>query len=292
MPLPGTKTRLERKRLSKVYLQRLRRCRKHFDAWDHARGQPLTQLLSAPVALDAYLAQYFSAAQAAGVQCYVAKHAVLHLEYEHRHLRRQLPRGWDSIRAWEAAAGWKPRPPLTEALMLDVFLAGLDLGLARGGPSGYLYVACAVLLRVVFYALLRPGELLKAKVNGFCLQPQVHGPSVGVFVITDPKNKSHFGRTQFSVIRDAGATVWLQWILVGRVGEDRLWPSTGYSLRGIARAIFETCGLEVRNFNLSSCRPGGATHFFLQGTPVDHLQFWGRWKAPGTLRSYLQEGMS
>ena len=82
--------------------------------------------------------------------------------------------------------GWTPRPPLTEAVLLNSFLVGLHLGLTEGGPGGFLLILAACLLRAGFYALLRPGELLKAVVADFVLQPQLNGSHVGVFVTREP----------------------------------------------------------------------------------------------------------
>ena len=42
-------------------------------------------------------------------------------------------------------------------------------------------------------------------------------------------------------------------------------------------------------FTAGSLRTGGATAAVLDGTPVDHLRFKGRWRNPRTLEHYVQE---
>ena len=112
------KTKLERRRLGRIYLQRLRRCRRHFQEWLCANGISLDPGSAEPAVLDAVLARYLDAAHQCGLPVYLPKHAVLDIQFERRELRHRLPRTWDSIRAWESIVGWRggagpppPRPP-------------------------------------------------------------------------------------------------------------------------------------------------------------------------------------
>ena len=175
MAAGAQKTKLEKRRLGRIYLQRLRRCRRHFQEWLCANGISLDPGSAEPAVLDAVLARYLDAAHQCGLPVYLPKHAVLDIQCERRELRHRLPRTWDSIRAWESIVGWRPRPPMTEAIMLNCFLKALDLGMSVGGEAGYLWTLCACLWRAGFYGLLRPGEILRAHVSDFVLQPQVGG---------------------------------------------------------------------------------------------------------------------
>ena len=74
------KTRLERRRLKKVYYRRLRQCRRHLNDWDASNGRQVEALCGDPSRLDAYLARYLEAHRA-GVPVYVPKHAVYFMSY-------------------------------------------------------------------------------------------------------------------------------------------------------------------------------------------------------------------
>ena len=50
--------------------------------------------------------------------------------------------------------------------------------------------------------------------------------------------------------------------------------------------------LESLKLTLGSLRPGGATHFFMSGTPVSTLQYMGRWSNEKSLRCYIQEAVA
>ena len=80
----------------------------------------------------------------------------------------------------------------------------------------------------------------------------------------------------------AGPTPWLPLVVAGVPG----------ALQETCAVLVSHAGLERCGFTPASCRPGGATHYFLKGIAVEQLQFMGRWRAVATLRSYVQEAMA
>ena len=286
------RTDLEKTRHSKVYRERLRRCRLVLLAWEASQPLRAEALVTHPMALDCHLAHFVQFCRDAGKPLYIAKHVVLGMMLRHRSLKGALARTWDALKSWEAKVSWSPRKPFTETLINHAFVTAFDMGMAAVGDARYLFVLIGAILRLAFYGLLRPGEFLAAYVGDllFCDEPGMD--FYVILAIRDPKTKAWLGRAQFSTIRHGPTGAWLRWLLVGRSPGEPLWPGSPALFRRMAKAIFVKAGLEDLHFTLGSCRPGGATFYFLKGTPVEQLQFMGRWRAVTSLKAYIQEAMS
>ena len=124
----------------------------------------------------------------------------------------------------------------------------------------------------------------------FCDEPGE--PLSVILAIRDPKTRNWMGRAQFSTVRDEPTARWLQWLVRARAPTDRVWPASPSLLRRFLSVILERAGIGDLIFTLGSCRPGGATHYFLHNTPVEQLQFMGRWRAVTSLKAYIQEAMA
>jgi hypothetical protein len=135
--------------------------------------------------------------------------------------------------------------------------------------------------------LLRPGEILSAHVGDL-----MFGEDALVVALRDPKTKTWMGRAQFATVRDGPTIAWMRWFLQGQPPGYPLWPGSPALFRKLVRCLLAKAGLERCGFTPASCRPGGATHYFLKGIAVEQLQFMGRWRAVATLRSYVQEAMA
>ena len=286
------RTSLERTKLKGVYRQRLAKARAVLTAWAAMRGVSVEALVRSPQILDAHLAHFVQYCRDSSKPLYIAKHAVLAIMLRHRHLRGSLNRTWDGLKSWEDKTFWSPRKPFTKLLIDFVFITALEIGLGSLGDARYLFPLAGALLRMAFYGLLRPGELTGAFVGDlmFCEEP---GEQLRVILaIRDPKTRTWMGRAQFSTIRDAPTARWLQWLVQGRSPSEKLWPASPGLLRRFLTAILGRGGLGDLKFTLGSCRPGGATFYFLQNTPVEQLQFMGRWRAVTSLKAYIQEAMA
>ena len=93
-----------------------------------------------------------------------ARNAILSIQSVRRELRGKLGRCWDCIRAWQFETPLKSRVPMPEDLVRALF--AIAEGLAATKDREVLTrFAFALLIRVGFECLLRPGELLKSKVK-------------------------------------------------------------------------------------------------------------------------------
>eukprot|EP00973_Karenia_brevis_P003500 483612-Karenia_brevis.AAC.1 len=88
-----------------------------------------------------------------------AKHAILGLQYFYPQLRRKLNRPWDALKAWRASTPSSHRVPITSQLVQAMFGIGLDTAFGSSTASRGKWFCFAILLRLGFYALLRPAEL-------------------------------------------------------------------------------------------------------------------------------------
>ena len=115
---------------------------------------------------------------------------------------------------------------------------------------------------------------------------------VGVISLEDTKTAKFFGRRQFAVIHDEATLLWLEWLLAGLQGHQKLWSGSTLTFRAQFSAIMKMCGLGFFNLLPSGLRPGGTTMFFLAGINIEQLQFWGRWKSRSSMAIYVQEAMA
>eukprot|EP00973_Karenia_brevis_P073270 10178513-Karenia_brevis.AAC.1 len=104
-----------------------------------------------------------------------AKHVVLALQHFHPALRKKLSRPWDALKAWGASIPSTHRVPVTSELVKVLFGFSLDAAFGDRRKCG-MWLCFAVLIRVGFYALLRPGEITQLRRRDVC-------------VCRDPRNK-------------------------------------------------------------------------------------------------------
>ena len=184
------RTRLERRRVRKVYLDRMADAYSQFVAWLTARGVAAVGLEEAPLRLDGLLAEFTDSQFSLGAPVWIAKHAGLHLQFWHKTLKGKLGRVWDAIRSWEQIRGSKPRTPITEPMVLYAFLRGLEAASMAESPAvAELWALAAILLRVGFYSLLRPVEMLTLRVEDIRVFAGLDGVLTGVIAIREPKTR-------------------------------------------------------------------------------------------------------
>ena len=292
MPLPGW-TQLHSTRGRKVYRRRLKTCKLDFVRWLVANDHPTENLQLEPERLDKLLAAFADAEYVSGRPKYVAKHAGLWYQFWYPPLKRCLPYFWTAIKAWEAKRRSKPRVPVTETLMLSSFLTALDWAMKEQDPvKRDLWFIAGVWLRFSFYALLRPLEMLKARVSDVKFVVTSEGVSVAILALPDPKTGQFIGKDQFAMVKQPGAVEWLRWLLAGRTPFLHIWPRSPSELRRHAKSLLRAASGGSCKLNLSSYRPGGATFHYINGIPLEQLMFWGRWKVLNTLKSYVQEAVA
>ena len=215
----------------------------------------------------------------------LAKHAVLATQTYHRELKGHLHRSWDLLKSWRLLLPVNNRIPMPLELLKTIFLAALEIGLSSSIDGG-LWLAFAVLCRVGFYALLRTSELINLLVSDIRFVGQT-----AIIAIKDPKNRAFMGRCQFAIIRDIPTIDWLRWLATDVEPCLKLWPSSAQKFAAMLKTMFTCLNISL-NITIGSLRPGGTTHYFVEGLEVSRIKFLGRWANEASLGHYIQEAMS
>ena len=181
---------------------------------------------------------------------------------------------------------------MTEGILHAVFLVALGLGMKAHGEERALWLGAAVVWRIGFGSLLRPGEMARLAREDVNLPgDMLEASTLAVLVIHSPKNRRHFGRRQFTVSEDAGELAWLIWWCQA-MGRGGIFPGNLVKLRSLFKVVLKVLGVEDLGFTLASLRTGGATRHFRRHQNIGRLQYLGRWKNASTLQHYLQEAMA
>ena len=219
-------------RRSEAYTKELWKGWKSLCVFADNNGYPPPAALEHDVSqLSRLLTAYVQWAYTADLPLQLAKHTLLSVQFLMRHTRGHLQSPWDAVESWSQEQELKMRPPfpllVLRALVGTARTLGLqNLTLGRIGLSAE-YLCFAILLESAFYGLLRPGEMFGIGSDTVGL------PGVGVLsgnyavvAVINPKNARAFGRRQFAVIRNQGASEWLLWALKDRPPGFTLWPWT------------------------------------------------------------------
>ena len=283
-------TRLEKTRLSRAYRARLSHALQHLLMWLKATNFDEGPWVFNAASANQALAGYLQWCHAVGVSFSLAQHALLAFQTRHSHLRGHLGRAWDSIKAWKQQLPQRHRLPMPIVVLKALFATLLDF--AVRAPSGSIWVTIAVLTRLGFYALLRPGELLALRRGDIKFMNRDDDSVILIIGIKDPKNRNAMGRTQFATISDQPTVLWAHWLFNHLSPLTRLWPSTKERFVQVFRTGLKQCGAASMQLTLGSLRPGGTTHMYLHGTEVPRIKLAGRWANENSLTHYIQEAMS
>jgi hypothetical protein len=286
----GYLTGLEEGRYSAAYRRRLSLGLAAFRQWLAEHGPPgVSVSRGCRRSLDGALALFVDFCHTSGLSFDVAKHGVLAMQHVLQ-LKGRLPRAWNCMKAWKMELPISHRIPLPLELLQVLF--GLSLDRWFAGPATGLYLPMAVLMRVAFYGLLRPGEVFRLKCMDVLVRNAGLASAVAILVIRHPKNRTALGRRQFSVVRHPSTVAWLAWLVEGLPPGANLWPSTGTVFRNLFRELVEGLGCGGLRLTPGCLRPGGTTLLFIEGQDIARIQFLGRWAALSSLQCYIQEAMS
>ena len=168
------------------------------------------------------------------------------------------------------------------------------LGLVLDQRRARYWLPLGILVRVIYYGALRPGEGLALQVKGVALPsdaiPRFKG--CGVLRIDRPKNRRYMGRRQMTIIEDPVTLAWLGWLCEAVPDSATLWPSTPARFRALFKEALLMLGAGGCGFSLASLRAGRATDIFREVRDVNALKFLGRWKSVRSLEAYIQETMA
>ena len=279
-------SRLEDGLRSDVYKQRLRVGWAIIIPWLVARGVNINTWADDSVSVNQLLSDFVNEMFVAKVALWRVKHAVLAVQTHWFNLRYNIPRAWDAIRSWQLSITKSNRTPCPLLVVKAIFGVGLSWGLEDSGLAHFI-IPLIILIRVGFWCLLRPGEMLQLTVGDILFHNDV-----AVITIRQPKNRRYFGRSQFAVLRDVPSVLWLKWLCKDLPPSVRLFPSNANVFRKFFKLLLEKLGASGLGISPAGLRPGGCTHYFLDGVAVATLRFLGRWASDSSLNCYIQEAMS
>lgn len=190
---------------------------------------------------------------------------------------------------WRGTLSFRKRAPMHEDMLKAAFAICLSLAFDGAKDIGWI-LPFAILMRLGFYALLRPGEMQALRAGDLRFVWSA-GVLLTLCAIRDSKNKGAFGRLQFSICWDTATSLWLQWLIKGMPCDCRIWSSIGPRFREIFRRIMKLTGRDALGLTPASLRPGGTTFYFLLGIPIANIRYLGRWRSETSLSFYVQEVM-
>ncbi len=287
---PMTRTQLERTRVTQIHSSRLESAVGDFVTWCETRKFSIERGWNDADYMAGLLAHYTEFCRNSGQNIGKARYSILGIQAVCRPMRGRLTRAWDAIASWQLVLPVRNRLPIPR----DV-VESLALVLVKRATSfpqkAATYWSAAILVRLGFHGLCRPGELLSLVVGdlNFC---HTAGEEPLVLAIGKPKNRGAMGRTQFRVISHPGAAAWAEWYCNDLPPWAKLWPHEPKLFRAIWDWGLEALGVSDMGFTPGCLRPGGTTALFRSGMPVSSLRFRGGWSSEQTLSSYVQEAMA
>jgi integrase len=239
--------------------------------------------------MSSLLSHYTQNCKSTSVKIWWARYAIVGIQTIARHLKGRLKRAWDTLKAWQLQLPVRNRAPIPLEIVNSMALVLVERGCRHRYDLPACF-SCALLVRVGFHALCRPGELLNLTVGDINLS--LEGDLPTVLAIGDPKNRGALGRAQFRLVRDAGTTAWLRWFTAGLPPSTKLWGSSAAAFRKLWNWSLETLELDGMHFTPGCLRPGGTTHQFRSGVPIQTLKYHGGWCSDRSLACYVQEAMA
>jgi integrase len=203
-----------------------------------------------------------------------------------RELRRLLSPAWDFASLGQSYFPGSNRIALDEPILR----AMATLALAWG------WIRTAACLRLCFFAMLRPAELLGAKRRNLVLPPDLlRDPykDPRVFLrITAPKTQNSGARQQFGR-SDDWMTTWL-WIALSLDAppETPLWEGAPALFRARWNALCRRMKIPfntVSGVTPGSLRAGGASALYEASENLELVRHRGRWGSSKMAEIYIQE---
>ena len=207
-----------------------------------------------------------------------------------RDLKGKLGRCWECLQSWQLKLPLKSCRPIPEELVNGMFLMGVAQGVLAG-PRALDFWSAAMLVRVGFHCLFRPGEICKLIVGNLHFPRTSWNTQMCVVRLRDPKNRTSLGRFQCSLSREVSIVRWLRWYTEGCDAHTKLWPSSITKFSKVFKPLLGFLGLERLALTTASLRPGGATKAFVEGMSISNLKYLGRWRVEHSLETYIQEAM-
>ena len=240
------------------------------------------------------VSQYLNAAKHRGDKIYTSKYVILAVQRFFPQVG-VLKRAWRCLTSWQDKIPRRNRVPLPENVMQRMFVEAINLG-CLGGDDAHLWFPFAVILRVMYYAILRPVEAISLTVCDVLFACSQHfGDLFGdvcVLSIKSPKNRNFMGQNQFSLLFDDATLLWLRWTLVGLGGHVKIFPSSLSVFRRLFNYLLQILCLSHLGLSPASARAGGTTFHYMRQMSIGRLKFLGRWSYDKSLSCYVQEAVA
>ena len=282
---------LERHRLSPAYRCVLQRGMKAFRMWCSVSQVTVAPDISA-ACLDVTLLAFIHLCLTTKLPFYVARAAVLYAQLVLPRVRWHLPRAWNALKGWKKALPSRARTPLPFELLQYLFLFALDLAVrADSAVERRVWLTMAVLLRIGFFGLMRPRELVSLRRKDLRFVEKFGAETALLAAIKEPKTAQveSAGVHQFVTIRDPGTVAWAASLTRDMDADARLWMGSQDSFARTLRVLLSQSLLAGLRLTPACLRAGGTTYLFISGFTLEQISFLGRWTTLGTLRSYIQE---
>eukprot|EP00973_Karenia_brevis_P012371 1680267-Karenia_brevis.AAC.1 len=146
------------------------------------------------------------------------------------------------MRSWKQSRPSGHRIPLPFILLQAMFIMCLELGFKGGANKGHFF-CMAVLIRIGFFGMMRPGELVGLRGSDVTIVDQGVSCPTAVLIIRRPKTKDTFGRTQFSTVTDICSIKWLRWLVWDLAPYTKLWAGSTGSFRRIRHMVLKELDL-------------------------------------------------
>ena len=201
-------------------------------------------------------------------------------------IRKSLAAAWDLAFSWVTDEPGSHHP----AMPLAVVLAFSSLALLWGWPRE------SALFLLAWCGILRVGEILNGLRSDLVLPvDSTAGIDYALFQIRQPKTRGSAAKHQSARVDPVDVIRLLTAVFGKMPGNQKLWPSSGSTLRKRFGQLQHSLGLPLRKsgafrpFDLASLRPGGATHLLQRFEDGELVRRRGRWLSSRVMEIYLQE---
>ena len=185
-------TKLEGKRLGKAYRGRLSSGLDLVLRWLLCRDPVLmTDLNDGSIdlpLLDQLLAEFVSECWELQLSFSLSKHAILGMQTRYRRIRGFIPRAWDCIGVWEARREHRSRSPIDVKIVDYLFAVCVSWACDCAERACSLY-SMAVLMKLAFYGLMRPGEFLSLRAEDVSISSASDVDQYAVLAVKTPKHE-------------------------------------------------------------------------------------------------------
>jgi hypothetical protein len=201
-------------------------------------------------------------------------------------IKRQLTVAWDYAFSWISNEPFDHHP----AMPPGILIALMSFALLWGWPQ------VAAVFGLAWAGVLRIGEVLQATRADLVLPGDaVAGTSFALLKVREPKTRGRHAKHQAARIDPVDVIQVLEVAYKNASGSSLLWPQSSATLRKRLRDLLKALKLptevsgDVRPFDLSSFRPGGASWLLMSTENVELVRRRGRWLSSRVMEIYLQE---